>query len=259
MNMTAATKESRFNLAFNIFLVTGMLVAVTVTTIFKLRQPDVRAFMLLLAAFGSLMGVVNTVMSANGNILTFVFGFIDVLIGTIVYLDNGIMGNFALHAFYFLPMQFIGFWQWSKRGARMRSGGENESGLKARRLTGRQWACLAGGIFLCIAALYLILLYVDVAKLAAGKIASVDRPKILLDAVVMVLNIAGQVLMSLAFMEQWYIWILVNISSISLWSVAVFGGSGSGNAAVMLVKYIFYLLNSLNGLRIWLRLSHRPA
>ena len=93
------------------------------------------------------------------------------------------------------------------------------------------------------------------AKLSAGKIESIDKPKILLDAVVMILNIAGQVLMSLAFMEQWYIWILVNISSISLWSVAVMNGAGSGNAAVMLIKYIFYLLNSLNGLRIWLSLS----
>ena len=102
--MTSAT-EKRFNLAFNIFLVTGMLLAVTVTTMFKVQQPGVGTFMLLLAAFGSVMGVVNTVMSANGNILTFVFGFIDVLIGTIVYFDNGIMGNFALHAFYFLPMQ----------------------------------------------------------------------------------------------------------------------------------------------------------
>lgn len=253
-----AVKENKFNLAFNIFLVTGMLVAVTITTIFKLQQPGVRTFMLLLAAFGSVMGVVNTVMSANGNILTFVFGFIDVLIGTIVYLDNGIMGNFALHAFYFLPMQFIGFWQWSKRGAKVRSG-EEWAHLKARRLTGRQWAWLAAGIFIGIAALYLILLYVDGAKLAAGKIDSVDKSKILLDAVVMILNIAGQVLMSLAFMEQWYIWLLVNISSISLWSVAVINGAGSGNAAVMLIKYVFYLLNSINGLRIWLSLSKRRS
>lgn len=258
LNMTAASKGNRFNLAFNIFLVTGMLVAVTITTIFKLQQPGVRTFMLLLAAFGSVMGVVNTVMSANGNILTFVFGFIDVLIGTIVYLDNGIMGNFALHAFYFLPMQFIGFWQWSKRGAKVRSG-EEWAHLKARRLTGRQWAWLAAGIFIGIAALYLILLYVDGAKLAAGKIDSVDKSKILLDAVVMILNIAGQVLMSLAFMEQWYIWLLVNISSISLWSVAVINGAGSGNAAVMLIKYVFYLLNSINGLRIWLSLSKRRS
>lgn len=259
MNMTAINKGNRFNLAFNIFLVTGMLLAVTVTTIFKLQQPGVRTFMLLLAAFGSVMGVVNTVMSANGNILTFVFGFIDVLIGTIVYLDNGIIGNFALHAFYFLPMQFIGFWQWSKRGAKTRSDESGGSGLKARRLTARQWIWLVAGIFIGVAALYIILLYVDGAKLAAGKIDCVDRPKILLDAVVMVLNIAGQVLMSLAFMEQWYIWILVNVSSISLWSVALMGGSGSGNAAVMLIKYVFYLLNSLNGLRIWLSLSRRSA
>ena len=254
-DLAIAPKENKFNLAFNIFLVTGMLLAVTVTTIFKLQQPDVKTFMLILAAFGSVMGVVNTVMSANGNILTFVFGFIDVLIGTIVYLDNGIMGNFALHAFYFLPMQFIGFWQWSKRGAKVRTGEGGGSHLEARRLTGRQWAWLGAGIFIGIAALYLILLYVDGAKLAAGKIESIDKPKILLDAVVMILNIAGQVLMSLAFMEQWYIWILVNIFSISLWTVAVVGGAGSGNAAVMLIKYIFYLLNSLNGLRIWLRLS----
>ena len=258
MNMTSSTKANRFNLAFNIFLVAGMVLAVTATTIFKLGQPEVKSFMLLLAAFGSVMGVVNTVMSANGNILTFVFGFIDVLIGTIVYLDNGIMGNFALHAFYFLPMQFIGFWQWSKRGARVRSG-EDGSRLIARRLTGRQWAWLAAGIVGGIVALYLILLYVDGAKLAAGKLDSVDKPKILLDAVVMILNIAGQVLMSLAFMEQWYIWILVNISSISLWTVAVMSGVGSGNAAVMLIKYIFYLLNSLNGLRIWLSLSRESA
>lgn len=131
--------------------------------------------------------------------------------------------------------------------------------LKARRLTGRQWAWLAAGIFIGIAALYLILLYVDGAKLAAGKIDSVDKSKILLDAVVMILNIAGQVLMSLAFMEQWYIWLLVNISSISLWSVAVINGAGSGNAAVMLIKYVFYLLNSINGLRIWLSLSKRRS
>lgn len=251
--MTTAT-EKKFNLAFNIFLVTGMFVAVTITTIFKLHQPDVKTFMLLLAAFGSLMGVVNTVLSANGHILTFVFGLVDVLAATVVLLDNGIMGNFAMHALYFLPMQFVGFWQWSKRGARLKGEG-GETRVKARRLTGRQWAWLSAGVAVGIAVLYLILLKVDMAKLSSGRLDVLNKPKILLDAVVMTLNIAGQVLLSFAFMEQWYVWILVNISSISLWAVALSSGSGSGNAAVMLVKYIFYLLNSLNGLRIWINLS----
>ncbi|MBR4756213.1 MAG: nicotinamide mononucleotide transporter [Bacteroidales bacterium] len=254
--MTEAA-EKRVNLAFNIFLVTGMLVAVTITTVFKLQQPDVKTFMLLLAAFGSVMGVVNTVLSANGHILTFVFGFLDVLAATVVYLDNGIMGNFALHAFYFLPMQFIGFWQWSKRGAKVKGGEGEDSRVKARRLSGKQWAWLAAGIVAGVALLYFILLTVDTAKFNAGKLDSLNKSKVLLDAVVMTLNIAGQVLLSFAFMEQWYIWILVNISSISLWTVALVSGTGSGNASVMLIKYIFYLLNSLNGLRIWLALSNK--
>ena len=93
--------------------------------------------------------------------------------------------------------------------------------------------------------------------MSAGRITDINKPKILLDATVMTLNIAGQVLLSFAFMEQWYIWILVNISSISLWAVALASGTGSGNAVVMLIKYIFYLLNSLNGLRIWLNLSRK--
>ena len=256
MTMTP-TAEKRFNLAFNIFLVTGMLVALVITTVFKLQQPGVKTFMLILASFGAMMGIVNTVLSANGHILTFVFGLLDVLVATIVYLDNGIMGNFALHAFYFLPMQFIGFWQWRKRGAKVKGTEGEDARVNARRLTGKQWAWLAAGVLAGIAVLYLILHAVDVSKFRAGKISSVDNPKILLDAVVMTLNIAGQVLLSFAFMEQWYLWILVNISSISLWAVALASGTGSGNAAVMLIKYIFYLMNSLNGLRIWLNLSRR--
>lgn len=252
-----SSAEKRFNLAFNIFLVTGMLVALVITTVFKLQQPGVKTFMLILAAFGALMGVVNTVLSANGHILTFVFGFIDVLVATIVYLDNGIMGNFALHALYFLPMQFIGFWQWSKRGAKVKSEGGENAQVRARRLSGRQWIWLAAGILAGIGVTYIILYYVDQAQVATGRLDVINKPKILLDAVVMTLNIAGQVLLSFAFMEQWYIWILVNISSISLWAVALAGGTGSGNAAVMLIKYVFYLLNSLNGLRIWLNLSRQ--
>lgn len=246
--------EKKFNLAFNIFLVCGMFIAVVLTTAFKLRQPDVKAFMLLLAGFGSLMGVVNTVMSANGHILTFLFGFIDVLVGTIIYLDNGIYGNFALHAFYFLPMQVVGFRQWRRRGAGVK-GDEGISRVHARRLSSRQWVILLCGLAVLTATLYGILFGVE-GLAAGGKGAeSIDRNKIFLDSLVMSLNIAGQVLLSFAFVEQWYVWILVNVSSIVLWSNAIVIGSGSGNAPVMLFKYVFYLLNSLNGLRIWLKLS----
>lgn len=250
-------KEKIFNKAFNVFLVVGMLVAVSLTTVMNFKEPGRDAFMLLLAAACSVAGVLSTVMSANGNILTFAFGFIDVLIGTIIYYENGIMGNFALHAFYFLPMQFIGFWQWSRRGARVKSSKGEAKKVKARRLTRRQWLFLSGAMLVGITVLYFILLFVDNTKLEAGKILEQNKLKILLDAIVMAANIAGQVLMSLAFMEQWYMWMIVNISSVSLWIVALVSPDASSTAAVMAVKYSFYLLNVLNGIRIWLTLSNK--
>lgn len=250
-------KEKIFNKAFNVFLVVGMLVSVSLTTVMNFKEPGRDAFMLLLAAACSVTGVLSTVMSANGNILTFAFGFIDVLIGTIIYYENGIMGNFALHAFYFLPMQFIGFWQWRRRGARVKSAKGEAKKVKARRLTRRQWLFLTGAMLVGITVLYFILLFVDNTKLEAGKILEQNKLKILLDAIVMAANIAGQVLMSLAFMEQWYMWMIVNISSVSLWIVALVSPDASSTAAVMAVKYSFYLLNVLNGIRIWLTLSNK--
>ena len=103
--------------------------------------------------------------------------------------------------------------------------------------------------------MYLILLYVDKMKLNAGKIEYIDNWKILLDSVVMMSNIAGQVLMSLAFVEQWYLWLVVDVASVSLWIVALCGPNHSASALVMAIKYFFYLLNVLNGIRIWRHLN----
>lgn len=254
----ALTREEKLNRAFNAFLVIGMIIAVTISTIYKIREPGGKMFMLLLAAVGSIMGVISTVMSANGNILTFIFGFLDVLIGTIIYYDNGIMGNFALHAFYFLPMQIIGFWQWGKRGAKVKSAEDGGSTkVRARRLNGKQWLLLIAGMVIGTIVIYLILLYVDQIKLNAGKIDTINRSKILLDAIVMAANIGGQVLMSLAFVEQWYLWLLVDVAAVWLWIVAYLAPGHPASALVMTIKYSFYLLNVLNGIRIWLKLSRK--
>ena len=82
--------EKKFNTALNLFILVGMLVAVVVTNVFKIQQPGARHFMLLLASVGALTGVINTVLSANGNIWTFLFGVIDVSVATVVAFDSSI-------------------------------------------------------------------------------------------------------------------------------------------------------------------------
>lgn len=237
--------EDRFSRWFSAFILIGMTVVTVLVTGIKLQDaPEGHVFWLLMSAFGSLMGVLATVCSANGWIITFLFGFIDVSIYGIAcwinWLDGGSgLGNALLHLVYFVPMQLVGFIQWKKRGAK------GESQVKARRLSpAMRWSWL-GITVVSTAVLYVILLHFD-RSAAQGFL----RVAVLLDVVPLVCNIIGQLLMSTAYMEQWIFWIVVNITSIGLWLT-----SDKSFAPVYIVKYSFYLLNSFNGLRIWYNLS----
>ena len=95
------------------------------------------------------------------------------------------------------------------------------------------------------------------AALDKKEAAGVIKWVAMADAFSMMCNILGQYLLSTAYMEQWYFWILVNISTILMWVLTIRQEPDSAFAHIYIVKYSFYLLNSLNGLRIWYNLS-RP-
>lgn len=104
-------------------------------------------------------------------------------------------------------------------------------------------------------AAYLILCYVG----GQSDILNGIHYIILFDALVFILNVLGQILMSLAYMEQWFVWILVNIFSILLWLDKSMASSDTSYTVVMVIKYAFYFINSVNGLRIWRKLSSEKA
>ncbi len=240
-NMT----EKTFNKWFNAFILGGMTVVTCIVTAIKLQGADSDATLwLLLSAFGSLMGVLATVCSANGWIITFLFGFLDVSIyGVACWINwregGSGLGNALLHFAYFVPMQLVGFLQWKRRGAKA------SSQVKARRLSpAMRWAWL--GISLAAT----VILYFVIARFDRSAAEGFLRVAVLLDVIPLVCNIIGQLLMSTAYMEQWFFWMAVNIFSIALWI-----HSDQGFAPVYIVKYSFYLINSVNGLRIWYQLS----
>ena len=236
--------DKQFNKWFSAFILVGMAVVTVVVTAIKFRDADSGRAMLLISAFGSLMGVLCTVLVANGRILNFLFGILDVSIYGAMCLVGTRYGNAALHLLYFLPMQFIGYFQWKKRGA------HEEKKVQARRLTGKQWL-LYGGIFLA----GLIAAYFILAALDKTEAAGVVKWLVFLDAFSMMCNILGQYLLSTAYMEQWFFWIAVNVSTILMWVFTLRQNPDTAFANIYIVKYSFYLLNSLNGLRIWLKLS----
>ena len=158
--------------------------------------------------------------------------------------SNMYNGDAGLNALYYLPMQFIGWWQWRKRGAAVSKAEADENGVqvKARRFNWRQRAVLA---FSCTAAV-----------VAMGFVLKdLGDPQPFKDSATTVLSIVAQALMALAFMEQWALWIITNVISVVMWSICV--ARGEAHAGVMVIMWVFYLLNSINGLRVWLKLSKK--
>lgn len=196
----------------------------------------------VVGSVAGIAGVLCVVLVAKGSIWNYLFGIINVSMYAYISYKADLYGDAALNALYYVPMQFVGWWQWRKRGAAMSQAEAGDRGVqvKARRFTWEQRLMLGLG---CAAAVivggYILKYFGD--------------PQPFKDSATTVLSIVAQALMALAFMEQWALWIVTNIISVIMWCICV--ARGDAHAGVMVIMWVFYLLNSLNGLRVWLRLS----
>ncbi len=238
-------KQETYNKCFSIFILAGMTIAVVLTTVFKINDTTTGGrILLLVSAFGSIMGVLSAVTSASGKIITFLFSLLDVLIyGVMCFVNwkNGGagLGNGILHLAYFVPMQFIGFAQWRKRGANA------TDRVKPRALSAKQRIWYAAAFLVGSVIAYILLARFD--KSAAEGFIKVA---VVLDVLTLMCNIFGQILLSTAYVEQWLFWLGVNITSIIIWGQALKTGSGSF-ALIYVIKYCLYFMNTIHGFRIW--------
>lgn len=222
---------------YDIFLMAGVAAASAVYSVMSGTFD-------LVGATAAVAGVVCVVLVAKGSIWNYVFGLVNVSLYAWISWKSGLYGDAALNALYYLPMQFIGWWQWRRRGAALSeassSAPDHDVRVRARRMTARQ---------------RLVLFAVCAALVVAGGflLEALGDPQPFKDSATTVLSIIAQALMAMAFMEQWILWILTNIISVVMWSLFVV--EGQAHAEVMVIMWTFYLLNSLNGFRVWLKLS----
>ena len=196
----------------------------------------------IVGSVAGIAGVLCVVLVAKGSIWNYLFGIVNVSMYAYISYKAALYGDAALNAFYYVPMQFIGWWQWRKRGAAMSESEADGAGVqvKARRFSWRQRAVLAVG---CAAAVVV----------GGFVLRHFGDPQPFKDSTTTVLSIVAQALMALTFMEQWALWIITNVVSVVMWSICV--ARGEAHAAVMVIMWAFYLMNSLNGFRVWLKLS----
>ena len=227
--------KNRVLTAYDWFLIVGVIVTNIIYSVLT-GTLDV------LGSLAGITGVLCVVLVAKGSIWNYAFGLVNVSLYAWISYKAALYGDAGLNALYYLPMQFIGWWQWRKRGAAM---SESEAAgdsvqVQARRLYWSQRLFLALGCLVAVTAVGYLLEYLG-------------DPQPFKDSATTVLSIVAQALMALAFMEQWVLWIITNVISVVMWGVCVV--RGEAHAGVMVIMWGFYLLNSINGFRVWLKLS----
>lgn len=221
--------------AFDWLLIAGVIASNIIYTVLS-GDLDV------VGSVAGIAGVLCVVLVAKGSIWNYLFGLVNVAMYAYISYKASLYGDAALNALYYLPMQFIGWWQWRRMGAAMSESEADGNGVqvKARRLSWNQRIMLAFGCTAAVVAVGFILRHFG-------------DPQPFKDSTTTILSIVAQALMALAFMEQWVLWIITNVVSVVMWVVCV--TRGEAHAGVMVIMWSFYLLNSLNGLRVWMRLS----
>lgn len=190
----------------------------------------------------SLSGMLCVVLAAKGKIGTFYLGIIQA--GTYAYIafGYGLYGEALLNGLFYLPIQFIGIYMWNKNKISSEDSVVGEE-VVTKRLTIKNWL-VVGGI-----GVVSIILFTWLLNILGGNTTG-------LDSTTTILSIIAQFLMLYRFVEQWVMWIVINVLTIAMWFIAL-GLSDAPADHTMLVMWTFFLLNSVYGYINWLKMNKR--
>lgn len=206
-----------------IFLILGLLVQV-LTFVLMPDNP--------ISLVSGMLGICSVVLGAQGNILTFVFGFAQVATYTYLCCVEHFYAEIAINIYYFITMIY-GVYCWRNRLS------NNSLQVQTRRLSIK---LLAWGMLLI--ALFSWLTGWLLARFT-------DDPQPYMDAFTTVPAIAAQLLMVLAYREQWYLWLVVDVLAVVMWLRA--------ENYCMAAQYIFWCVNCIYGYIQWTRQLDNPT
>ncbi|TLU75172.1 nicotinamide riboside transporter PnuC [Mannheimia varigena] len=203
-------------------------------------QPDT-----WLATIAAINGILCVVFVGKGKISNYFFGLISVSLYAYISYTFKLYGEMMLNLLVYVPVQFIGFYFWRKNMSSQNT--VNKSGAEeviAKALTAKQW------VIVVISTIVGTYLYIQLLKYLGSALA-------VLDGATVVISIVAQILMVLRYREQWALWIIVNIMTISLWAAMYF--KNGETSLPLLVMYVMYLCNSIYGYYNWIKLhrNHR--
>ena len=187
--------------------------------------------MSLIETIAFLLGVANVTLVVRRSLWNYPFGLATVALYTSIFYDAKLYSDAILQCFFFM-VQLYGWANW----ARSKS---NEGAVQVERLTtGKRLIWLAG---------------IAAATLAwgAGMHRFTDAAFPWWDASVAMLSVAAQILLSRRAIENWVLWIAVDIDAIGLYAAK--------DLWLTAILYMVFLALSVWGLIDWRRAERTVA
>lgn len=190
-----------------------------------------------LGILASLTGVSCVILCGMGKLSNYIFGTVNVVLYAIIAWKAKYYGDVMLNLLYYFPTNLLGFFVWSKHINQ-----ENNEVYK-KRMTLKQ------DIVLGIVSVAGVLGYSYILKKLGGNLPIVDSMST-------VFSVIAQILMIKRFVEQWIIWIIVDIVSVIMWVATFFTG---GESVAVLMMWSVYLANAVIMFVKWSRESKEDA
>lgn len=167
----------------------------------------------------ALCGILYTFIAGKGKIYCYFFGLCGTGLYSYLALRNALYGNFFLYLCYYFPMQIIGIFEWNKHLKK------DENTIEKTRMNNTERVYLSGiSLLLCVIVSYIILFLLKGAQPV-------------FDGVTTTLSVIGMYLTVKRKIEQWIIWMIVNILSVIMWLSVLMEGEKVYSTLIMWMVY----------------------
>lgn len=183
----------------------------------------------MIAIFASLTGIWCVILTGKGKLSSFWFGTINTVLYAIIAWKAKYWGEVMLNLIYYVPMNFVGMYMWSKN-----MNTETEEVVK-KRLSLKK-SMVAYGLVILGTMGYGVIL-----KVLNGTLPFVDSMST-------VFSVFAQYLCVKRYMEQWVLWIIVDVVTVIMWMYAFVNGTGDMATVLM---WSIYLINAIFMLIKW--------
>ncbi|MFY2739725.1 nicotinamide riboside transporter PnuC [Pseudocitrobacter faecalis] len=200
-------------------------------------------------AVGTVAGLLCIWLASLERIVNYFFGLVNVTLFAIIFFQIQLYASLLLQLFFFAA-NIYGWYAWSRQTT------QHEAELQIRWLPKPK---AIGWLAACVVAIGLMTIYIDpvfafLTRMAVNVMQffglNVTQPTLQPDAFpfwdscMMVLSIVAMVLMTRKYVENWLLWVIINVIS-----VVIFALQG---VYAMSLEYLILTFIALNGSRMWM-------